>query len=37
MEVSGLSTETFWKGETETTGFVTDGGKRYRVRIMRKP
>jgi len=36
MEVTGLSTETFWKGETETTGFVTDGGKRYRVRIMRK-
>ena len=36
MEVSGLSVETFWKGETETRGFVTDGGKRYRVRIMRK-
>ena len=36
MEVSGLSVETFWKGETETSGFVTDGGKRYRVRILRK-
>ena len=36
MEVTGLSTETFWKGETEIRGFVTDGGKRYRVRILRK-
>ena len=36
MEVTGLSADTFWKGETEIRGFVTDGGKRYRVRILRK-
>jgi len=36
MEVQGLSVETFWKDEIEIRGFVTDDGKRYRVRIMRK-
>ena len=36
MEVYGLSSDTFWKSETEIRGTVTDCGKRYRVRIMRK-
>lgn len=36
MEVSGLSAEIFWKGETEIRGTVVDGGKRYRVCIFRK-
>ena len=36
MEVHGLSADTFWKGETEIRGYVTDDGKRYRVRILRK-
>lgn len=36
MEVTGLSSDTFWKGETEIKGIVTDGGKRFRVRILRK-
>ena len=36
MEVTGLSSETFWKGETEIRGIVTDCGKRFRVRILRK-
>ncbi|MBE5972152.1 MAG: ATP-dependent helicase [Lachnoclostridium sp.] len=36
MEVYGLSSDTFWKGETEIRGTVTDCGKRYRVRILRK-
>ena len=32
MEVTGLSADTFWKGETEIRGEVTDGTERYRVR-----
>lgn len=36
MEVTGLSADTFWKGETEIRGEVTDGTERYRVRILRK-
>lgn len=36
MQVSGLSSETFWRGETEIRGTVTDGGESYRVRILRK-
>ncbi len=36
MEVYGLSSDTFWKGETEIRGTVTDCGKRFRVRILRK-
>ena len=36
MEVTGLSADTFWKGEMEIRGFVTDNGKRYRVSILRK-
>lgn len=36
MEVTGLSSDTFWKGETEIKGIVTDCGKRFRVRILRK-
>jgi len=36
MEVTGLSSDTFWKGETEIRGTVTDGNSRYRVRILRK-
>ncbi len=36
MEVTDLSAETFWKGETEIRGTVTDEGDRYRVRILRK-
>lgn len=33
MKVTGLSADTFWKGETEIRGEVTDGTERYRVRI----
>ena len=29
MEVTGLSADTFWKGETEIRGEVTDGTERY--------
>ncbi len=36
MEVTDFSAETFWKGETEIRGTVTDEGERYRVRILRK-
>ena len=36
MKVTGLSADTFWKGETEIRGEVTDGTERYRVRILRK-
>ena len=36
MEVTVLSADTFWKGETEIRGEVTDGTERYRVRILRK-
>lgn len=36
MEVTGLSSETFWKGETEIKGTVADGAERYQVRILRK-
>ena len=36
MEVTGLSYDTFWKGETEIRGTVTDGTAKYRVRILRK-
>ena len=36
MEVSGLSAETFWKGETEIKGTVTDGGEHYLVCIFIK-
>ena len=36
MEVYGLSSDTFWKDETELRGNVTDCGRRYRVRILRK-
>lgn len=36
MEVTSLSIDTFWKGETEVRGYVTDRGKRYRVIIYRK-
>lgn len=36
MQVTGLSSETFWRGETEIRGTVTDGGETYSVRILRK-
>lgn len=36
MKVTGLSADTFWKGETEIRGEVTDGTERYRVRILRQ-
>ena len=36
MEVTELSCDTFWKGETEIRGTVTDEDGRYRVRILRK-
>ena len=36
MKVTGLSADTFWKGETVIRGEVTDGTERYRVRILRK-
>ena len=36
MEVTELTAETFWKGETEIRGTVMDGEDEYRVRILRK-
>ena len=36
MEVTGLAADTFWKGEMEIRGTVTDGSSQYRVRILRK-
>lgn len=36
MQVTGLSSDTFWRGESEIRGVVTDGGEKYRVRILRK-
>lgn len=36
MQVTELSAEAFWKGETEIKGTVLDGGGSYRVRILRK-
>lgn len=36
MEVTDLSANTFWKGETEIKGTAVDGADRYRVRILRK-
>jgi len=36
MEVTGLSADTFWKGETEIRGTVQDGTSQYKVRILRK-
>ncbi len=36
MEVTRLSSDTFWKDEIEIKGMVSDGGKQYRVRILRK-
>ena len=34
MQVTGLSSETFWKGESEIRGTVTDDGETYRVSIL---
>lgn len=34
MQVTGLSSETFWKGETEIRGTAADGKDAYRVRIL---
>lgn len=34
MQVSGLSWDTFWKGETEIRGTAADGEETYRVRIL---
>ena len=36
MQVSGLSWDTFWKGETEIRGTAADGEETYRVRILYK-
>ena len=36
MEVTELTAEAFWKGETEIRGTVMDGEDEYRVRILRK-
>lgn len=36
MEVTGLSANTFWKGEMEILGTVKDGTETYRVRMLRK-
>ena len=36
MEITELTAETFWKGETEIRGTVMDGEDEYRVRILRK-
>lgn len=36
MEILNLSSETFWKGETEIRGEVDDKGERYEVRILQK-
>lgn len=36
MEVTELTAEAFWKGETEIRGTVMDGEDEYRVRILRR-
>ncbi len=36
MQVTGLTSEAFWKGEMEIRGTVQDGDQRFRVRILRK-
>ena len=36
MEVTELTAETFWKGETEIRGTVMDGEDEYLVLILRK-